>query len=214
MIAALLIFAAGVAWVAVLYLSVASETAKEPSRPPFIETASGRSFKPLDPDPNEIDIEDIAHALSHQCRYSGHTRTHYSVAEHCVRVSDLLAELGCPREVLLWGLLHDASEAYLVDIPSPLKTTSLFAGYRVAEWTLMKAICERFGLSEEEPPVVRVADLTLLSTEVRDLMPARAEHWGSLTHAPLPEQIRPWGPEEARRRFLERFESLTTKEAA
>lgn len=179
------------------------------SRPPFIETASGRRFEPLNPDPNEIDIEDVAHALSHQCRYSGHTKVHYSVAEHCVRVADLLWSEEHDDAVQLWGLLHDASEAYLVDIPSPLKATPVFAAYRDAEKALMRAVCARFGLDEKEPPAVRAADLTLLATEVRDLMPARPEHWGALTNAPLLNVIRPWGPDWARKRFLDLFKELT-----
>jgi hypothetical protein len=179
---------------------------------PFIETASGRRFQPLDPDPNELDIGDIAHALSNQCRFSGHTRVHYSVAEHCVRVSELLQSWCANERTILWGLLHDASEAYLVDLPSPLKQHPAFAeGYRTAETALMVAICGRFGLVVEEPRVVRQADLVLLSTEVRDLMPNRPEHWSKLTGLPLAERIVPWAPETARRRFLDRFKTLTER---
>ena len=85
----------------------------------WIQTMSGVIFYPLDPRPEEIRIEDIAHALSHQCRFAGHCREFYSVAEHSVRVSREL-----PQEFMLWGLLHDASEAYLVDLPRPIKRWS------------------------------------------------------------------------------------------
>ena len=92
------------------------------SNSPFVETASGKRFAPLTPT--------VADMLSggHRTRavepvpLSGHVRTFYSVAEHSVRVSDLLEAWGCGRVIPLWGLLHDASEAYLVDLPSPLKT--------------------------------------------------------------------------------------------
>lgn len=178
-------------------------------RPPFIETVSGRRFEPLNPDPLDIDIGDIAHALSHQCRYSGHTKVHYSVAEHSVRVSELLEAWGADRTVQLWGLLHDASEAYLVDIPLPLKSTTVFAGYRDAEKVLMAAVCQQFSLPVDEPHDVREADMKLLATEVRDLMPARPEHWSALSHGPLPDTVVPWGPEVARTRFLDRFKELT-----
>src|ERR1017187_10636100 len=78
-----------------------------------ITTFSGIHFWPLLPNPADIRIEDIAHALSNQCRFAGHAREFYSVAEHSVRVSQL-----CPPEDALWGLLHDASEAYLTDVPA------------------------------------------------------------------------------------------------
>ena len=174
----------------------------------YIETHSGRAFLPLEPDAGQIDIHDIAHALSHQCRFSGHTRVHYSVAEHCVRVAELLDKWGCTREEQLWGLLHDASEAYLVDIPLPLKHTPAFSAYLVAERALMVAVCHRFGLPIEQPEIVTVADRRLLATEARDLMPYVPEHWGTLGQLALGESIVPWRPEIARRAFLSLFEEL------
>ena len=175
---------------------------------PLIETRSGIGFWPLEPRAVDINIDDIAHALSQQCRFSGHTREHYSVAEHCVRVADVLEDWGCSTEVQLWGLLHDASEAYLVDIPSPLKCLPEFAPYREAEARLMAAVCERFGLPIVEPVEVRAADGVLLATEARDLMAFAPEHWTKLTHAPLDERIVPWGSQQARRAFRLRFDSL------
>ena len=86
-----------------------------------ILTYSGKVFDPVNPIAADIRIEDIAHALAHQCRFSGHTIEHYSVAEHSVRVSGLLEDRGYPYRVQMWGLLHDASEAYLIDLPAPVK---------------------------------------------------------------------------------------------
>lgn len=176
----------------------------------FIETRTGKRFEPLAPAAEDIRIEDIAHALANQCRFSGHTKVHYSVAEHSVRVSELLEACGYGNGVQLWALLHDASEAYLVDIPSPLKALPEFAPYRAAEARLMAAICDRFGLPREEPAAVRVADETLLATEARDLMAYRPEHWGKLREQPLDEVIVPWGTCIARRNFLARFEGLVS----
>lgn len=174
-------------------------------RAPFIETFTGRRFKPLDPWPDDIDIQDIAHALSNQCRFSGHVREFYSVAEHSVRVS-----WTCRPEDALWGLLHDASEAYLVDLPSPLKQNEGFSGYRASEKELMRVVCQRFGLNEVEPSSVRIADQILLSTEVRDLMFNRPEHWaGQLVQAPLSMRIQPWSAVDAKHKFLLRFNELT-----
>lgn len=161
---------------------------------------------PLEPVTADICIDDIAHALSHQCRFSGHTRAHYSVAEHSVRVSELLESWGEPQEVQFWGLLHDASEAYLVDLPQPLKADPrIGVPYKAAEDRLMVAVCERFGLPVKEPPQVRLADGILLATEARDLMPYRPEHWSKLCLKPLTEKIEPWSPLTARRNFLRRY---------
>lgn len=168
----------------------------------FIETSSGRRFQPLNPIIADIYPCDIAHHLSNQCRFSGAADPFYSVAEHCVRVSELLQVWGEDTSVQLWGLLHDASEAYLVDIPTPLKELEEFAAYRTAEERLMKAVCYRFGLALRMPAVVRRADQTLLATEARDLMPFRPEHWSKLEQRPLPERIVPWSSETAERNFL------------
>src|ERR1043166_7730000 len=176
----------------------------------FIETYAGVLFEPLRPNFANIQILDIAHALSNQCRFSGHTRVHYSVAEHSVRVSRLLRERGYRVPVQLWGLLHDASEAYLVDLATPIKHHKRFgAAYRKAEVNLMGAVCQRFGLASREPAAVCWADRKLLATEVRDLMPGRAEHWKKLRARPLPERIIPWGCFLAKVEFLNTFTELT-----
>jgi len=132
----------------------------------WIQVYSGGRFWPLDPRPEEIHIEDIAHALSMQCRFGGHCEEFYSVAQHCVEVS-----FRVPLEDAAWGLLHDAAEAYLVDLPRPVKYWSIIGrAYREAERRLMTAICERFGLPSREPDSVRMADEIMLMTEKRDLM--------------------------------------------
>src|SRR5579885_2784587 len=83
----------------------------------WIQTYCGVAFYPLDPRPEEILIEDIAHALSMLCRFTGHVKRFYSVAQHCVYVSHR-----CDPKDALWGLLHDAAEAYLNDISRPVKS--------------------------------------------------------------------------------------------
>ena len=174
----------------------------------FIETYSGIRFRPFVPHVPDIRLVDIAHALSHQCRFSGHSREFYSVAEHSVRVSWLLGTWGHSARVQLWGLMHDASEAYLQDVAAPLKRTSSFESYRDAERELMRAICECFSLQKKEPDVVRQADAVLLATEARDLMPFREDHWATLTEAPLETPITPWTPTAAKRKFISRFVEL------
>lgn len=179
---------------------------------PFIETYSGRTFRPLTPVRAGIVVGDIAHALSNQCRYSGHTRWFYSVGEHSVRVSELLGSCGYSKSVQLWGLLHDASEAYLVDLPTPLKSDlTLGPVYKRAEKRLMRSVCKRFKLQISAPPAVHTADAVLLATEVRDLMHGDRPYWKKLTERPLPERIRPWSAAVAEYEFLRRFYALGGK---
>ncbi len=87
----------------------------------FIATITNKRIYPFSLDKSEIDIEDIAHALARICRFNGHLRYHYSVAEHSVNVAEELKLRGASKELRLFGLLHDASEAYIADIPRPLK---------------------------------------------------------------------------------------------
>jgi uncharacterized protein len=168
----------------------------------WIQTFSGKRFTPTNPNYEAIVIQDIAHALSMQCRFSGHVKKFYSVAQHCVLVSYL-----CNHEDALWGLLHDATEAYLVDVPRPLKHSGRFDAYLEFEKNMQTAICKRFGLIDAEPVSVKTADKLMLVTEARDLMaPLREDwYWG---HNPIPLKIEPLGPSEAEVLFLNRFYEL------
>lgn len=172
----------------------------------FIQTASGRHVDLLNPAPAALDIGDIAHHLSHVCRFGGACRAFYSVAEHSVRVAALL-----PPALRLEGLLHDAAEAYIGDVVQPLKRS--LPSYQYVETLVEAAVRARFGLApldDEGRRAVKRADLVLLATERRDLMPASAEAWALLDGIePLAERIgAPWSPEQARQRFLEAFETF------
>ncbi|MFB1482233.1 hypothetical protein [Corallococcus sp. RDP092CA] len=178
----------------------------------WIQTYSLRQFWPLDPRAEDVAIEDISHALSMMCRFTGHVHHFYSVAEHSVRVSEY-AESIAPAAlrvlVARWGLLHDASEAYLVDVARPVKRLPGMAPYREAEALVMAAIIERFGLCPKEPAEVREADMRLLYTEARDLFPGVHPAW--TWHGeplPAPYIITPWSQAEAKARFVERFHHL------
>ncbi len=169
---------------------------------PTIQTYTGRQVTPLTLTPEAIAIEDIAHALAQTCRWTGHTREFYSVAQHSVMVA-----LNCPFDCALWGLLHDAPEAYLVDLPSPLKRAPEFGGFRAAEERIMRVIARRFNLAWPEPPAVREADLRALATEARDLMtPTQAP---SIAAEPWLPEIRPWDSHKAEVVFLATFRLLT-----
>lgn len=177
---------------------------KDPFHPEdaWIQTYSGRRFNPTNPHVDAIVIQDIAHSLSMQCRFSGHCKRFYSVAQHSVLVSHI-----CDHDDALWGLMHDASEAYLVDIPRPLKRSGKFEAYRELEAIMTKAICKRFGLPEQEPPSVKRADTTLLATEARDLMQPLRSDWVQPAE-PLPFKIDSWSPQEAKNAFMKRFFQL------
>lgn len=169
----------------------------------WIETFTGRRFYPLDPRPLDIDIEDIAHALSMICRFTGHVRQFYSVAEHSVRVSR-----ACCHQDALWALLHDASEAYVADMSRPLKHAPEMYAYRSVEKRIMDAVTERFGLSPVEPPSVKDADNRLLVTEKRDLMPPSPDWEVFASIEPLATVIKPWTPATAEFEFMFRFHQL------
>jgi 5'-deoxynucleotidase YfbR-like HD superfamily hydrolase len=104
----------------------------------WIQTYSGIKMHPLSPTEEEISIEDIAHALSNLCRFTGHCNKFYSVAQHSVLVS-----VYSPRDYAMWGLLHDASEAYLNDIARPIKISDEYNTYRKIEENLMKVIAKK-----------------------------------------------------------------------
>lgn len=167
----------------------------------WIATYSGRKITPLNPDPADIDVEDIAHALANQCRFTGHVRKFYSVAQHSVLASTLVDD-----EFALDALLHDASEAYLADIARPIKNMPGFGDvYHAAEQVLEEAVAERFGTRFPMPPEVKVADNLMLWAEMRDLMPNDPPDGVDMYE----KEVVPWTPARAEREFLNRFSDLS-----
>ncbi len=174
----------------------------------FIYTFSGIRFYPTDPRGNEMVIEDIAHALANSCRFTGHTKKFYSVAEHCCRMSREASS----RERAYEALMHDCSEAWLVDIPRPLKAVPQFgARYKKMEEAIMEVAAKRFGFSWPMSPEVRELDEVLLNTEQRDLMPEAANLEGSWFPevGVLTMPITPWAPTKAERQFLKYYGLLS-----
>ncbi len=167
----------------------------------WIQTYTGKRFCPDDPTAESFDIRDVAHALSLLCRFNGHCRVFYSVADHAVRVSRR-----CPPGLALWGLLHDLGEAYVGDMPRPIKT--FFPGFVTFEDRVLRAAAGVFGLPWPMPLEVGHADDQLLATELRDLMGGKPEAAAGLP-PPLPEVIVPLPAEEAERAFLARYAELT-----
>jgi hypothetical protein len=169
-------------------------------RPFRVYIQSGGLFNPLEPDVELITIDDIARGLANECRYNAQTDPFYSVAQHSIYISN-----HCSPENALCGLLHDASEAFLSDIPSPLKKRPEFAFYREAEARLQKMIYAKYGINEE-PEEIKKLDIMIWNNEITELFKGQTP-----THDnPIPGlTIDPWPPDLAYKCFLYRFNDLT-----
>jgi len=169
---------------------------------PEILTVGGKYFNLYQPHESTFGAFEIAHALSHICRFGGHTREFYSVAQHSVIASRIVSQ-----ENALAALMHDAAEAFIGDVTAPLKL--LLPEYQAIEELIHNAIADRFNLPRELPPEVKAADLVLLATERRDLMPQDDETWALIENVdPLPGQILPLHPQAAYQAFINRFTEL------
>lgn len=157
-----------------------------------ILTYSGHYLNVFNPNPDHLCIEDIAHALSNIPRFAGHLEKNISVAEHSVKVS-----FSVPDEFALEALLHDASEAYLMDIPNPIKNH--LPDYQALENNLMAAISSKFGFPHPISPEVKMADRNQLELEHEYLRIQRGECYNV------------WGPSESKTMFLHRFKSIMQK---
>ena len=173
----------------------------------WILTFTGHQFWPEDPRPEDVFLEDIAHALSNLCRFTGHCTRFYSVAEHSVRLARQL-----PVKFQPYALLHDAAEAYVNDLARPIKRTKILEEYCFLEDRVLYAILTRFGLQPLQhspwiPNEVKFGDLKMLMTERRDLMPAAGPEW-SIDASPYPETISSYDYHTAKQDFLTMAQAL------
>src|SRR5215218_5038535 len=184
-----------------------------PAPGPFLQTVSGRRVNPFDPDPDDLDIGDIARALGNLCRFGGHSRVFYSVAQHSVIVSELVEQRGGDVEDVFAALMHDATEAYLGDMPHPIKHRSeLGAAFKQAEDHLEQVIRKRFRIKPDVPDIKRV-DRALLATE-RRAFSGENWHWPELDGVePLELEVIAWPPDAAARAFAARYAELDAKRA-
>lgn len=175
---------------------------------PWIQTYTGKRFILTEPTVEMVDIEDIAHALSSIARFNGHTSEPYSVAQHSVWVSEHVHE-----EYALEALLHDAAEAYIGDIATPLKR--LLAPQIVEiEDRIRRVVCEAFGIRREDGgSEIKYWDLVALVTERRDLLGPSPAPWGESieTKIPVVGTIKPWHPMAAKAVFLRTFRDLVAR---
>lgn len=188
-------------------------TASTTSRP-WLQTRLGHRFYFDDPREGVLDIGDIAAALSKICRFGGHCQRFFSVGEHSVAVSRVIGTR-FPRDpvLALAGLLHDGAEAYLGDVPSPLKSMVDFATYRDREKMTLGCIEKRFAIPEgsTHDPAVKAADMDCLAVEAVALCSPLDSGWeGWLSGAttvdvPVP---RCYAPDDAENIFITRFREL------
>lgn len=157
--------------------------------PNSIRTFTGKSFDLRDIKPESICIEDIAHGLSNTARFGGHLPKMFNVAQHSVNVAS-----GCSRKYKLAALLHDASEAYIGDLPSPFK--KMMPEYQKIETRLMKVIAKKFGFTYPLPKQVKEFDLYYLNKE-----------WESFVEGT--NEIEIWDSEKSKRLFLDAFKYLS-----
>lgn len=165
-----------------------------------VSTYGGRFFDFKHPERYDYDIEEIAHALSNVCRYGGHSRWFYSVAEHSVLVSRVV-----PPELALCGLLHDASEAFVGDMPSPLK--ALCASYKTIENRVQRAIADRFVLPYPFPAAIHLADKQVYKAEREQITSVDDNVWHTDILA-ADVEIEGWSPDHAFGMFLLRYKEL------
>ncbi len=189
----------------------------------YMHTSNGKKYWPMDPRPEEVHIDVVAHHLATRCRYNGavqhpifRSRIFYSVAEHSVLVSRYIEEVLKQPEYALEGLLHDGSEAYNGDLIRPLKYDELFREpFKVVEERNERAGAERFGLVYPYPKAVKLADEAVTNAEVAQIIvKAPGEDWSSKLHDDshmAPYQIEMMDPFLAKQFFLLRYEELMSR---
>ena len=174
----------------------------------YITTFTGKHFYPMSPDPMAICIEDIAHALSLICRGNGHVHKFWSVAEHCICCAKEAEARGLSARVILACLLHDASECYMSDVPTPFKNE--LPEYQDQEEHLLGIIYEKFlgsDLTEEEQKELKKIDHAMLWYDLEHLL-------GEIQYGEIPElhidldyTVRPF--EEVEEEYLSLFEKYS-----
>lgn len=171
-----------------------------------IQLFSGAFFDYNNPEDSNVEIDDIAHALSHVCRFAGHVSEFHSVAQHCVNVSLIVHPLHAYD-----ALMHDTAEAFTNDIPTPLKFA--IPEFKNLETKIETAMSERFEFTYPLHDAVKTADLQMLKLEKEALKPHASGDWevleGIVTEG-LHEYIDLdcWSPTYAKFRFLKRFWEL------
>lgn len=159
----------------------------------YITTYTGKHFDPLQPKPEILDIHDIAHALSLTCRGNGHVKTFFSVAQHCINCGLEADARGYGPKVRLACLVHDASEAYMSDVPRPFK--QMMPEYKQAEGNLLEVIYQTFlkePLTAEEEKLVKEIDDDLLYYDLKELLGETQNRPAPHLHITLDYDVKPF----------------------
>ncbi len=185
----------------------------------WMQTHSGIAFDLLEPTPEMVNLYDIAHALSMLCRYAGHVRVHYSVAQHSCLIHDWLTSKRPKHPMIaLGGLMHDGAEAYMCDIPAPVKhalSESTRRDLTAMADRIDEAICGRLGIGPHllHLAEVKEVDLRILLDERDALMGPPPKEWGVEGPA-LGLSVHAWSAERARAEWLQRLRSHEPTEGA
>lgn len=174
------------------------------SKEPWIMTYTGIKFFPFNPDIDSFVIEDIAHSLANQCRFNGHTKSYYSVAQHSVNVSRICGEHS------LCGLLHDGTEAYFSDLPTPIKKR--MNNVVNMENNLACTLSRKFGFPFPFPEEVKDADKSMLNIEGMEFMGWEERYYDEVPEIDMYEcsvDMYPHTPDTAKKMFLEEYEKIT-----
>ncbi len=173
-----------------------------------IKVHAGHYVDLANPDPNTIEIQSIAAALSKICRFGGHCPRFYSVAEHCVLATELAFKEGIRGSGLLAILLHDAAEAYIGDMVKPLKVT--IPQYTEAENRIELAIEQAFGIDFQwHQDVIKKFDRAMLKAEKTSMWPEDKEEWAGFSQIMTANvELHHWSPSIAQRMFLYTYEEM------
>lgn len=173
----------------------------------WLETYTGLQFRFNEPTADMISIDDIAHALSLLCRYNGHVKRFYSVAEHCTLMAYWMRDRGFPKDQVFTALMHDCAEAYIGDMARPVKVT--MPRFKELEGRIEQAAAEKFPMMVYPfPKIIKELDSRILNDERTQVMNPSDNVWGTDDLEPLGVTCRFWSPEEAKNRFLGMYISL------
>ena len=178
----------------------------------YMETYTGEFFYPVDPRIEEVNIEDIAHGLSLICRFGGQCKYFYSVAQHCLNVRNDLKEQNYDEVIQLYGLLHDASEAYISDIVSPLKPE--LPDYKLYEKKIEEAIFNRFGLDypdEEIHEIIKRSDIDVFCNEALVLMQNKNNWIDNFDYRRIAIDLNPRNMGEVEREYIKTQKMLSRR---
>lgn len=172
----------------------------------FVTTRDGHLFYFDQLNVESIPLHSVAHSLSQQCRFNGHIEEHYSVAEHSVHISHLVLEYGGSPDTALYGLLHDASEAFMGDMPRPLK--KMFPAFSNLESRIMEKYCELYSIDDPDVKMVQWLDCNIVRDEAEKFYaepPEWTKEYASVIH---PDRLLGWDAMAVKYIFLEQFQHL------